>query len=220
MPRPSSRPGATDEGLAQYEVAARLDPDDFAVATDFARTLNRANRLPEAAAAYERAVAGAPRDAALLRELVDVYMKTSQPDRAAAADRPAQPAASRTTWCWSSSSAAPTRPPADVDQAAGVYRSILGRMPEAHLTRGLLAEIVFKQGRADEAIAIFRAGLQTSAVGGRSCIAGWAACSTAPAGRPRRPPPIANTRAWPRAPAMPPRSSSARPRSRGASAAP
>jgi Flp pilus assembly protein TadD len=33
-------------------------------------------------------------------------------------------------------------------------------MPHAHVTRGLLAETLFKQGQADQAIALFRAGLE------------------------------------------------------------
>ena len=45
------------------------------------------------------------------------------------------------------------------DEAADVYGRIVAAMPQAHLTRGLLAELLLTQGRADDAIGFFRAGL-------------------------------------------------------------
>ena len=35
-------------------------------------------------------------------------------------------------------------------------------MPQANLTRGLLAEVLYKQGKHDEALAVFREGLQAN----------------------------------------------------------
>ena len=51
----------------------------------------------------------------------------------------------------------------DTAAAADQYRLILDRLPEAAVTRGLLAEVLFKQGRADEAVALFREGLERQA---------------------------------------------------------
>jgi predicted Zn-dependent protease len=47
----------------------------------------------------------------------------------------------------------------DNDSAAAVYEEVIASAPQAHVTRGLLAETRIAQGRVDEAIAIFEAGL-------------------------------------------------------------
>ena len=44
-----------------------------------------------------------------------------------------------------------------------VYEEILATAPQAHVTRGLLAEVRIAQGRFDEAIAIFQAGIARDA---------------------------------------------------------
>jgi predicted Zn-dependent protease len=46
------------------------------------------------------------------------------------------------------------------EEAAGVYQQVLQRMPQAHITRGLLAELLFNQGRGEDAVGVFRAGLE------------------------------------------------------------
>ena len=51
----------------------------------------------------------------------------------------------------------------DTAAAADQYRLILDRLPEAAVTRGLLAEVLFKQGRGDEGLALFREGLERQA---------------------------------------------------------
>lgn len=150
--------GAVDEGLGQYDAAVRLDPVNSTLADAFARALNRAERLEEAASAYEGALALRPGDQGLARELADVYARRGQTDRALAL---ASQAASRTNDLVVQQQFARAQEAAgDMDGAADTYRGILARMPQAHLSRGLLAEVLFKQGKPQEALALFRDGLQ------------------------------------------------------------
>jgi predicted Zn-dependent protease len=51
----------------------------------------------------------------------------------------------------------------DPDGAAQVYEGILAAAPQAIVTRGLLAEVRIAQGRFDEAIGLFQAGLARDA---------------------------------------------------------
>jgi predicted Zn-dependent protease len=51
----------------------------------------------------------------------------------------------------------------DAEGAAQVYEGILADAPFANVTRGLLAETRIAQGRFDDAIAIFQAGLAREA---------------------------------------------------------
>jgi tetratricopeptide (TPR) repeat protein len=153
--------GAVTEGLAQYESAARIDPANSAVASAFARALYRAERYAEAVSAYEAAVALSPNDRTLQRELSDLYSRTGQADRSLALAT--QAAAGSNDLVVEQQLGRAQEAAGNLEEAAATYRRILTRMPEAHLTRGLLAEIAFKQGKPDEALAIFREGLAVNA---------------------------------------------------------
>jgi predicted Zn-dependent protease len=47
----------------------------------------------------------------------------------------------------------------DLEAAGEEYQKVLAQKPDAHVTRGLLAEIHFKQGEKNEAIALLREGV-------------------------------------------------------------
>jgi tetratricopeptide (TPR) repeat protein len=150
--------GAVTEGLGQYESAVRLDPVNGILASNFARALYRAERFPEATSAYEAALTLQPGDPGLQRELSDLYTRAGQPDRALALV--SQVAGSSNDLVVAQQLGRAQEAAGNLDAAAGTYQRILERMPQANLTRGLLAEVLFKQGKANEAIAVFRAGLE------------------------------------------------------------
>lgn len=150
--------GAVDEGLGQYDAAVRLDPVNSTLALAYARALNRADRLDEAVSAYEGALALRPGDQLLQRELSDLYARRGQTDRALALA--GQAAASTNDLVAKQQLGRAQEAAGDMDGAEATYRGILSQMPQAHLTRGLLAEVLFKQGKQQEALSVFRDGLQ------------------------------------------------------------
>ena len=152
--------GAVDEGLGQYDAAVRLDPVNSTLAVAFARALLRAERLEEAVTAYEGALALRPRDHGLLRELADLHARRGQSDRALAVA--SQAAAGTNDLVVQQQLGRAQEASGDLDGAVVTYRGVLARMPQANLTRGLLAEVLYKQGKHDEALAVFREGLQAN----------------------------------------------------------
>jgi predicted Zn-dependent protease len=149
--------GALDRGLGEMEVAARLSPSpDYS--RSLARALNRAGRNADAIDAYRRAADADPGHVETLRELADVYLRANRPTEAvpvlrqAANERPNDLALAQQLGHALERSG-------DTESAAGVYGGILEKAPEAHVTRGRLAEVRIAQGRFDEAIGLFQDGL-------------------------------------------------------------
>jgi predicted Zn-dependent protease len=154
--------GATDEGLGQLETAARLAPADATYPRALARALSRAGRPGEAMAAYQDAVSADPGHAETARELAELYMRSNRMGdavpllRTAAERRPGDLAIAQQL-------GHALERTGDREGAARIYEGILARAPEAHLTRGLLAEVHISQGRFDEGIGLFQEGIARDA---------------------------------------------------------
>ena len=112
--------------------------------------------------AYRQAVAIAPTDVPTLRELATLYMRAERFQDAAAILRRAANQRPDDLVVKQELGHALQRN-GDPEGAAQVYEGILAAAPQANVTRGLLAEVRISQGRFDEAIGLFQAGLAREA---------------------------------------------------------
>jgi Flp pilus assembly protein TadD len=140
----------------QFGLAARISPDRYAV--PYARALDIAQRRTEAVAVYEDVLKRQPTNALAQESLGRLLYRMKDFQRAAAylqagvAARP-EDSVLRQEMAYALDKAGQTT------AAEEAYRTILGRLPGAEFTRGLLADNLQRQGRTDEAIALLTEGL-------------------------------------------------------------
>jgi tetratricopeptide (TPR) repeat protein len=154
--------GVTTEALAEFERAASLDRANPRFISESAKALNRAGRYSEAIRTYEASLIIDPDNLANLRELANLYLKSSDLAKA----RPHLEKVVRLQpddLTPKQSLARALEAAQDLDGAAKQYRDILTAMPSADLTRALLADLLVKQGRPDEAIGLLDEGLRLNA---------------------------------------------------------
>jgi Flp pilus assembly protein TadD len=149
--------GARDSALVQFGLAARISPDRYAMS--YARALDIAQRRTEAVAVYEDVLSRQPGNAfaqeALGRLLYRVkdFQRAASLLQAAVSARP-EDSVLRQEMAFALDKAGQTA------AAEEAYRTILGRLPGAEFTRGLLADNLQRQGRTEEAIALLTEGLK------------------------------------------------------------
>jgi Flp pilus assembly protein TadD len=150
--------GSKAEAIAAYQEAVRLSPANPTYRLNLAKALANAGRSREAVTEYEELINrhGGHLDA--LQEAARLLADTD-PERArdllrrAAASRPNDAVLKQQL-------ASALERSGDVEGASQMYAEILQVNPGAHITRGLLAEIELKRGQPDQAIALFRSGVQ------------------------------------------------------------
>jgi tetratricopeptide (TPR) repeat protein len=154
--------GATTEALAEFDRAVSLDRANPRFISESAKALNRAGRYTEAIRTYEASLVIDPDNLANIRELANLYLKSSDLVKA----RPHLEKIVRLQpddLTPKQSLARALEAAQDLEGAAKQYRDILAAMPGADLTRALLADLLVKQGRPDEALALLDQGLALNA---------------------------------------------------------
>lgn len=149
--------GARDAALAQFSLAARMSPDRYAMS--YARALDISQRRTEAVAVYEDILSRQPRNPLAQENLGRLLYRMKDFQRAAPllqAGVSARPEDSvlRQEMAFALDKAG------QATAAEEAYRTILGRLPGAEFTRGLLADNLYRQGRTDEAITVLTEGLR------------------------------------------------------------
>jgi len=154
--------GDTDASLDEYERAARQGPGNARYAAEWARALNRAGRTVDAVRAYDVALGMDANNVALLREVSGLLLKSPTIERAG-------PYLQRIIQL-QPEDLVPKQDLArvleasnDLNGAAEQYRGILTLMPLAHLVRSQLAEVLFKQNKPADALALLDEGLRDNA---------------------------------------------------------
>jgi tetratricopeptide (TPR) repeat protein len=157
--------GTTSEALSEYETAASLDSKNVRYPGEWAKALNRAGRYTEAIKAYDAALQIEPDNVANLREVANLHLRSNDFAKA----RPYLEAVVRLQ----PDDLAPKQNLAralsenrDLDGAAKLYREILTSLPGADLSRALLSDVLMKQNKPDEALALLDEGLKLDANAG------------------------------------------------------
>ena len=154
--------GAIAESLAEYEAAARLGSANVRHVGEWAKALNKAGRSTEAITAYQAALELDDDNLANLKELANLHLKVNDFAKA-------RPHIERIV-ALQPNDLAPKQNLARVLDAAGdleaattQYREILTAMPEAHLSRALLSDLLMRRNRPSEAIVVLDEGLAVDA---------------------------------------------------------
>lgn len=154
--------GLQAEALAEFEAAANLPPTNVRYVAERAKALGRAGRDADAIAVYESAVLLDDTNVGNLKELASLHMKGGDFARA-------RPHLERVV-ALEPDDLAPKQSLAraleaarDLDGAAKQYRDILTALPTADLPRTLLADILYRQSKPDEALALLDEGLRLDA---------------------------------------------------------
>lgn len=153
-----SQSGERDEALRHFEEAARLSPQT-SYRLGFAAALNIAGRNQDAIAQYEQVLSQEPRDQQALKELGSLYNRMGKYEEAAtfltrAAEVNPTDLALQQDLAWANEAKG------NLDQAAETYRKVLGAAPGAVVSRTRLAEVLVKQQKAEEALALVEEGLR------------------------------------------------------------
>jgi tetratricopeptide (TPR) repeat protein len=157
--------GATADALAEYQAAAGLDATNFRYTAEWAKALNRAGRSAEAIEAYQAALQLDPDNLANLKELAALHLKAD--DFAKARPHLEQVVALQPNDLAPKQNLARALEAArDLEGAARQYRDILAGMPEADLTRALLSDVLMRQNRPSDALALLDEGLRLDAAAG------------------------------------------------------
>jgi Flp pilus assembly protein TadD len=149
--------GAKESALVQFGLAARISPERYAMS--YAGALDMSNRRTEAVAVYEDILSRQPRNPLAQENLGRLLYRMKDFQRAAplleagVAARP-EDSVLRQEMAFALDKAGHT------SEAEEAYRTILGRLPKAEFTRGLLADNLQRQGRMDEAIEVMTEGLR------------------------------------------------------------
>jgi predicted Zn-dependent protease len=154
--------GSSDEALRQFEAALRLSPENVSYLSDAARTMDRAGKVAEATRAYEAILLRQPRNEQTLSDLASLHQRNGHPEQALpfmrqlAEARPGDLVVRQELGYVLEKTG-------DLKAAGEEYQKVLAQKPDAHVTRGLLAEIHFKQGEKNEAITLLREGVARDA---------------------------------------------------------
>jgi Flp pilus assembly protein TadD len=156
--------GPAAEVVRQYEEAIRLDPRVTEYVADLARALDRLGRPDEAARAYAHAVELAPDDGRILREAAALQSRAGHPENALPYLKRLA-AVSPDDLVVRQELGMALEKTGDREGAKQAYQEILRQMPQAAITRGLLAEIYINEGRNDDAVGLLRAGVEADPAG-------------------------------------------------------
>jgi tetratricopeptide (TPR) repeat protein len=151
--------GAHDESIARFRQAAMLAPSLPRYHSDLARTLDVMGRADEAADAYDAVLRINPRDGDTLRLLAALRTKQEKPADAVPLLRRLEELRPGDLIVQQDLGYALEKS-GDLPAAQAVYTELLKDYPQGVLARGRLAEVTYQQGQKQEAIAIFREGLQ------------------------------------------------------------
>lgn len=150
--------GSMTEALEQYELAAQREPSNVRYTGDWAKALSRAGRNTDAIAAYELALQIDPNNLANIKELANLHLKANDFAKA-------RPHLERVValqpgdLVLKQSLARALESARDFEGAANQYRDILAEMPDAAFSRALLSDILVKQNRPSEALALLNEGI-------------------------------------------------------------
>ncbi len=144
--------------LAQYREAARLAPDTVNYRRDVAKALVALGRGAEAIPEYEAALRMQPDSPGYLRELGDLYVQNGDAARGVGLLTRAAELRTGDTDLLQGLGQALERA-GDKAAAGDAYRRAVEVDPKDATSRALLSEVVFGQGRQEEAIALIREGL-------------------------------------------------------------
>lgn len=147
-----------DEAAAEYGEAASLSPDTVRFAVDHARVLEQADRLDDADGAYSAILVREPRNVETLEALGMLRLRRGdhkgaiEPLRTLSGMRDRDLALAQLVG-WACEQGG------EPDAAVAEYQRILRSYPTATITRGRLAEVLVKQGRGAEAVALMQEGV-------------------------------------------------------------
>jgi tetratricopeptide (TPR) repeat protein len=150
--------GQKEGAIEQYRAAVRLSPETVNYHRDLAKALVAAGRPTEAIPEYEAALQIQPHSPGYLQELSALYVQTGNSQGAidlltrAVALKGGDPQLLQDLGQALERSG-------DKSAAADVYRRIMEANPADATARALLSEIVFGEGRQEEAIALVRQGI-------------------------------------------------------------
>jgi predicted Zn-dependent protease len=147
-----------EDAIEEYRVAVDLSPRTAQYRGDLARALHATGQTEEAITEFEGAVVLAPRDSTLLRNFAQALSDDGQSERAAVLLEQVTERDSRNATAQRQLAMNLERT-GDLAGAERAYRRVIEDVPGEHYSRGLLAEVVFRQDRPDEAIQIIRDGL-------------------------------------------------------------
>lgn len=150
--------GAMSDALVEYEAAAGLDSANVRYTSDWAKALYRAGRASDAIQVYETALQLDGDNVANRKEVANLLIQANDFARA-------RPHLERVV-ALQPNDLAPKQNLAraldatgDMEGATEQYRAILDAMPEAHLSRALLSDLLMRRNRPSEAIAALDQGL-------------------------------------------------------------
>lgn len=149
--------GQREEALRHFEEAARLSPQ-LSYRLGFAAALNLAGRNQEAIEQYERVLAQEPREQQALKELGSLYNRMNRFEEGVtyltrAAEVNPGDLALLQDLAWAHEARG------NLDQAAETYRQVLTAAQTAAVSRARLAEVLLKQQKPEEALAVVEEGL-------------------------------------------------------------
>jgi len=154
--------GAIDDGLREYEAAAALEPGNVRYTGEWAKALNRAGRTSEAVQAYEAAIQLDGANLANLKELANIHLRNESFEKA-------RPHLERIVALQPDdltprlSLARALDAARDLPAAGQQYQAILTAMPKADLARALYSDLLMRQNRPADALALLEEGLRLDA---------------------------------------------------------
>jgi tetratricopeptide (TPR) repeat protein len=151
--------GNAARAVSEYTRAVQIDPSNVQYRIGRASALNFADKLDESVAEYEKVLQLSP-DPKIEEDLGSLLLRQKNDPaaalphlRKAAADEPGNPK-------YAEQYALALEATQDLEGAKKVYQKVLETTPGASESRGRLAEILFTQGRSDDAIALTKAGIE------------------------------------------------------------
>lgn len=154
-----SRSGADGQAIDQYTIAVGLSPQTATYRLNRAKALALAQRPTEAIGEYEALLAIQPGNDDGARALAQMYLKFGKVAAAVpllrrVAQRQPEDLVLQQTLAHA------LEVSGDLAGAAEGYQRVLDAVPDGHLARGRLAEVLLKQDRPEDAVGVLRAGLQ------------------------------------------------------------
>ena len=150
-----------DDAIAEYRVAVELSPRTAQYRGDLARALHATGQTDEAIIEFEGAVILASHDSALSRDFAQALSDAGESERAAVLLQRVTSRNSRNATAQRQLAMNLERT-GDLEGAERAYRRVIEDVPGEDYSRGLLAEVLFRQERPDEAIQVIRDGLDAT----------------------------------------------------------